>query len=157
VCPLRGKKKKAKKEEEEEEQLEEEKIELPPPPLPTPVEWLSGLTNSSEVQSDLPLLPDVDMQFQVGSHLVRFMKKGLEKPMISEERSLRPDAIIMVSEKAWRQLLKAHDLDDFLNQYRKYSRNPAPEEYIKVQINKEKLLSDRGILRSRLFKGLLAS
>lgn len=162
MSPLRKGKKGKKKEEVEE--VAEEKAEVTPkvvepiaPKEVEPIKWFSELTNSADVRSDLPLLPDVDIQFQISDCLMRFVKKGLEKPVLTEERSLRPDAIIMISQKAWRELTKAQGLDEFINVYRRYSKNPLPEEFIRVNVNQQKLLSDRGILRSKLFKALLLS
>jgi hypothetical protein len=156
MSPLkRGKKKEKKKEVELAEKVEEKAEETSR--KVEPITWFSELTNLGDVRSDLALLPDVDIQFQVSNSLVRFLKKGLEKPVLSEDRSLRPDAMIMISDKAWRELVKTQGLDEFVNVYRKYSRNPTPEEFIKVNVNQQKLLSDRGILRSKLFKALLLS
>nr|MDO8134763.1 hypothetical protein [Candidatus Njordarchaeum guaymaensis] len=154
MSPLRKGKKKEKKEEEAE--TVEEKVEVAPKEV-EPITWFSELTNLGEVRSDLALLPDVDIQFQISNSLVRFVKKGLEKPTLSEERSLRPDAMIMISEKAWKEVAKTQGLDEFVNLYRKYSKNPTPEKFIRVNINQQKLLTDRGILRSKLFKALLLS
>jgi hypothetical protein len=153
MSPLRKGKKGKRKEEVEKV---EEKVEAAPKEV-EPIEWFGELTNKGEVRSDLPLLPDVDIQFQISDSLVRFVKKGLEKPVLSEERSLRPDAVIMISQKAWKELVRTQDLDEFVNLFRKYSRNPSPDEFIRVNVNQQKLLTDRGILRSRLFKTLLLS
>nr|MDO8100697.1 hypothetical protein [Candidatus Njordarchaeota archaeon] len=155
MSPLKKGKKKGKKKEEELEKVEE-KVEVAPKEV-EPITWFSELTSLGDVRTDIPLLPDVDIQFQISNSLVRFVKKGLEKPVLSEERSLRPDAVIMISDKAWRELVKTQGLDEFVNLYRKYSRNPSPEEFIRVNISQQKLLSDRGILRSKLFKALLLS
>jgi len=149
-------------EEKEEEKIEQKVQEKAAEEVVTskgvePITWFSKLTNLGDVRSDFALLPDVDIQFQISNSLVRFVKKGLEKPVLSEERSPRPDAVIMISDKAWKELVSTQDLDEFTNLYRKYSRNPSPEEFIRVHINQQKLLSDRGILRSKLFKTLLLS
>jgi len=122
----------------------------------TPLEWFKRLVESTEVQPDLHSLPDVDIQLSIGDSLVRFVKKGLGKPLVTEERSLRPDAIIRISDKAWQQLTRKHVLDDLIVSYRGFCKSPTRDEFVKVTINKEKLVSDSGILRSKLFKGLLS-
>jgi hypothetical protein len=155
MSPLRGRKKKSKEEAEEIAEPTPEKVQEEIPEEVTPLEWFKRLTDLSDIKPDLHSLPDLDIQLSIGNSLVRFVKKGLEKPTISEERSLRPDAIIRVSEKAWLQLSKIRVLDELINSYRKFYRNPSQEEFVKVSINKEKLLSDSGILRSKLFKNLL--
>jgi hypothetical protein len=160
MSPLRGKKKKDEAEIEETKQIAEEVNEEPSiveakPEELTPMSWFSKLTNLGDVQSTLNSLPDLDMQLYVGNSLVRFVKKGLDKIAITEERSLRPDVIIRISDKAWAELVKMHGLDEFATLYRKYGKTPSHEEFVKVSINKESLLSHSGILRSRLFKSLL--
>jgi hypothetical protein len=170
MSPFRkGKKEKKKTEVEKVEEAPEVVTPKQPEPIapkqpepiapkqPEPIKWFGDLTDSGEVKSDLALLPDVDIQLQISNSLVRFVKKGLEKPVLTEERSLRPDVTIMISEKAWRELAKTQGLDDFISVYRRYSKNPLPEEFIRVNVNQQKLLSDRGILRSKLFKALLLS
>jgi hypothetical protein len=94
------------------------------------------------------------MQMHIGNNLVRFVKKGLDKPTISEERSLRPDVVVRISENAWTELVKIPSLDGFANLYRKYAKTPSHEEFVKVTINKDSLLSNPGILRSKLFRNL---
>jgi hypothetical protein len=160
MSPLRGRKKKdesdmkgegeiVEKADEEPSIVETKHEEL------TPTSWFNKLTSLGDVQSSLHSLPDLDLQLYIGDCLVRFVKKGLDKPSISEERSLRPDVTIRISEKAWTELVKIQSLDEFANLYRKYAKNPSHEEFVKVSINKENLLSHSGILRSRLFKNLL--
>ncbi len=155
MSPLRGRKKKSKEETEEVVEEAPEKVQEEILEEVTPLEWFRRLTDLNEVKPDLHLLPDIDIQLSIGSSLVRFVKKGLENPTISEERSLRPDAIIRISEKAWLQLSRIRVLDELINSYRRFYRSPSQEEFVKVSINKEKLLSDSGILRSKLFKNLL--
>jgi hypothetical protein len=160
MSPLRGKKKKDETSIEGERQNAEVAPETPTVVETkqeelTPTSWFTKLTSLSDVQSSLHSLPDLDLQLYVGNSLVRFVKKGLDKPAISEERSLRPDATIRISEKAWRELVKIQGLDEFAGLYRKYAKTPTHEEFVKVSINKESLLSHSGILKSRLFKSLL--
>jgi hypothetical protein len=155
MSPLRGRKKKSKEETEEAVEEAPEKVQEEISEEVTPLEWFRRLTDLNEVKPDVHLLPDLDIQLSIGNSLVRFVKKGLEIPIISEERSLRPDAIIRISEKAWLQLSRMRVLDELINSYRRFYRSPSQEEFVKVSINKEKLLSDSGILRSKLFKNLL--
>jgi hypothetical protein len=160
MSPLRRKKKKGEAEPEEEEKTVVEEAEAQAAKetaheVLTPASWFSKLTNLGDVQSALHSLPDLDIQLYVGNSLVRFVKKGLDKPTISEERSLRPDVTIRISDKAWTELVKMQSLDDFGNLYRKYAKTPSHEEFVKVSINKESLLSHSGLLRSKLFKNLL--
>ena len=160
MSPLRVKKKRDEADVEGEGQTVEEATEKPSVVETkheelTPTSWFSKLTSLSDVQSSLHSLPDLDLQLYVGNCLVRFVKKGLGNPAISEERSLRPDAIIRISERAWAELVKIQSLDEFSNLYRKYAKTPSHDEFVKVTINKESLLSHSGILRSRLFKNLL--
>jgi hypothetical protein len=158
MTPLRGRKKKPDEETEEVSGVAEVAPEKVPEKIQeevTPLEWFKRLTESSEVQSDLQSLPDIDLQLSIGNSLVRFVKKGLGKPLVSEERSLRPDATIRISEKAWQQLSRKHVLDELINSYRRFYKNPTQEEFVKVSINRERLVSDSGILRSKLFKNLL--
>jgi hypothetical protein len=122
----------------------------------TPLEWFKRLIESTEVQPELHSLPDMDIQLSIGDSLVRFVKKGLGKPLMTEERSLRPDAIIRISDKAWQQLSRKHVLDDLIVTYRGFCKSPTRDEFVKISINKEKLVSDSGILRSKLFKSLLS-
>jgi hypothetical protein len=158
MSPLIGKKKKT--EIDREEKPLQQEVQMPPKEAEsheelTPTIWFSRLTNLGDTQSTLHSLPDLDIQLCVGSSLVRFVKKGLSKPTISEERSLRPDVTIRISDKAWADLEKIRSLEEFGSMYRKYAKNPSHDEFVKVSINKESLLSDSGILRSKLFKNLL--
>ena len=159
MSPFRGK----KKDELENERIEQTKeeankeisVERTKPEELTPMSWFTKLTSLGDVQSTLNSLPDLDLQLYVGNSLVRFVKKGFDKIAITEERSLRPDVIIRISDKAWTELVKIQGIDEFANLYRKYGKTPSHEEFVKVSINKESLLSHSGILRSRLFKSLL--
>jgi hypothetical protein len=158
MSPLRGRK--DKRDEEVEEATDatrdpEEKVPEEVQEKVVPLEWFKRLIESTEVQPDLRSLPDVDLQLSIGDSLVRFVKKGLGKPLLTEERSLRPDAIIRISEKAWEQLSRKHVLDEIIASYRRFCKTPTQDEFVKVSINKEKLVSDSGILRSKLFKNLL--
>ncbi|WXG42687.1 MAG: hypothetical protein WED04_01040 [Promethearchaeati archaeon SRVP18_Atabeyarchaeia-1] len=160
MSPFRGKKRKDKAAAEEEKKTAEVEsearaVEDVKPEKLTPASWFNKLANLGDVQSALHSLPDLDIQLYVGNSLLRFIKKGLDKPIVSEERSLRPDAIIRISDKAWEELVKMQSLDEFDTLYRKYAKNPSHDEFVKVSINKESLLSDSGILRSKLFKNLL--
>jgi hypothetical protein len=158
MTPFRGRKKKPDEETEEAPEVAEVAPEKVPEQIQqdmTPLEWFKRLTESSEVQPDLHSLPDLDLQLSIGNSLVRFVKKGLGKPTVIEERSLRPDAAIRISEKAWQQLSRKRVLDELINLYRRFYKSPTQEEFVKVSINKEKLVSDSGILRSKLFKSLL--
>jgi hypothetical protein len=163
MSPFRGRKKKSEEEagkvegaeaadmarESAEKVPEEKQEEL------VPLEWFKKLIESTDVQPDLHSLPDIDLQLSIGDSLVRFVKKGLGKPLLTEERSLRPDAIIRISDKAWQQLSRKHVLDDLIASYRRFYKSPTHDEFVKVNVNKEKLVSDSGILKSKLFKGLL--
>ena len=162
MSPLLGRKKKSEEKTQESEETTEITREVPekaPEEIQekvTPLEWFQKLVESTEVQPDLHSLPDVDIQLSIGDSLVRFVKKGLGKPQLTEERSLRPDAIIRISDKAWQQLSRKHVLDDLIVSYRGFCKSPTRDEFVKVSINKEKLVSDSGILRSKLFKTLLS-
>jgi hypothetical protein len=163
MSPLRGKKKNREVEAEKVETAEAaETVQESPEKVPeetqeevVPLEWFKRLIESTEVQPDLHSLPDVDLQLSIGDSLVRFVKKGLGKPSLTEERSLRPDAIIRISDKAWQQLSRKHVLDDLIASYRRFYKSPTHDEFVKVTVNKEKLVSDSGILKSKLFKGFL--
>jgi hypothetical protein len=162
MSPLLGRKKKSEEKTQKAEEAADITKEIPekaPEEIVeklTPLEWFKRLVESTEVQPELHSLPDMDIQLSIGDSLVRFVKKGLGKPLVTEERSLRPDAIIRISDKAWQQLSRKHVLDDLIVTYRGFCKSPTRDEFVKVSINKEKLVSDSGILRSKLFKSLLS-